>query len=247
MDGSPVYFAVSTPGDDCEAHQAYASTLELPEADTNARALHVIANGPSARGYTFPPDTATLALNGALGLFTAHNKAPTYWAACDSQALVADLLPKRLPTQTKYLVASRCHESVFTRLRDRDVRLWHIGDPPGPRIIPTAISVTLSSLILMCRLGYRVFDIWGWDCCFDGEEHHATPSVLPTTPERHRIEVLTPGEPSEWYDSNPSWCVEFEAAKNVLPHLEQWCGAEFRIHGKSLVSAILPRYAAPCG
>jgi hypothetical protein len=174
-----VAFEILVPcnGDELAANIAHALSLGLPEFDdAPLKTLSVIANGPSATLYDFDAPGPTLALNGALKLFTDRGKAPTYWACCDPQALVADFLTDP-PMSTIYLVASKCHPLVFQMLQGRDVRLWHIDDHPmvkeGHRAVSVASSVTLCAMTLMSRFGFRHFETYGWDACFYGTEHHA--------------------------------------------------------------------------
>ena len=251
MDGlSPIEFEVSTPLSDevCLEHIQHALSLGLPEIDINDRRLNIVANGPSARGFFKEKrDGDSMALNGALGLFLEYDRVPTYWAACDPQAELADFL-RVAPKLTKYIVASKCHPGVFERLRNHDVRLWHINDAeiPGKRRVPCAVSITICAMQLAHRLGYHYIDMWGWDCCFSGKtleevgDHHAGKGDLSTTPQAIEIEIEGV---EERYISNPTWACEFNDAQGVLPVL-RWCGAEIAIHGRSLVSAIIPEFAA---
>lgn len=171
-------FALQTPVVDelCRAQVASSLRRDLPDAICR-RGLTVIANGPTAREVDLRMIQGdTLALNGALALFLKEGLAPTYWACCDPQALVADFLPYDPPTGTIYLVASKCHASVFEKLKGRDVRLWHIPDYPaeGRSHSVQASSVTISASWLMHHMGYTDFDYWGWDGCYFGSMHHAT-------------------------------------------------------------------------
>lgn len=176
---APVQFQVETPcQDEVPGNIEHALSLGLPEADGEPlKHLTVIANGPSARDA--PLDGETLALNGAGKLFFNSGRVPTYWAACDPQRdKVLAFFDVPLSKETIYLIASKCHPDVFKRLEGYDVRLWHISDykiPPPGRPVATASSVTLTALTLMRRLGYREFDIYGWDGCYgESGEHHAT-------------------------------------------------------------------------
>lgn len=172
-----VIFDVHTPvPGDVPNHIMHALSLGLPEADQEPiKRLTIIANGPSAREA--PLFGETLALNGAIKLFPKGHH-PTYWAACDPQRdHILNCLNIPLSQHTTYFVASKCHPDVFKRLEGFDVRLWHINDytyPEGIRPVPTAVSVTLTSMSLMRRLGYRAFDVWGWDACYINGEHHAS-------------------------------------------------------------------------
>ena len=180
MQLSPVQFEVQTPCvDDVPKHIEHAMSLGLPEADGEPlRRLTIIANGPSAKDA--PLDGDTLALNGALKLFFNTGRVPTYWAACDPQRdYVLSFLDVPLSKETIYLVGSKCHPDVFKRLEGFDVRIWHINDYPIPepgRPVKTASTVTLTAMTLMRRLGYRHFDLWGWDGCYGMDDsHHAVP------------------------------------------------------------------------
>lgn len=177
MQFAPVQFAVETPcRDEVPSNIEHALSLGLPEADgDDLKRLTIIANGPSA--LQAPLGGETLALNGALALFMNTQRAPTYWAACDPQRdLVLNFLDIPLSEETIYFVGSKCHPDVFKRLEGYDVRLWHISDYPTPkpvRRVSTASTVTIVAMGLMRRLGYRAFDIWGWDACYgpNGEQH----------------------------------------------------------------------------
>lgn len=236
----PIEFKISTPELDFGSHIAHALGLGLGEADYREKTLHLFANGPSACSASLSVRGDTMAVNGALELFTAQALAPTWWIACDPQALVADFL-EEMPRATIYLAASKCHPDVFERLKDRTVRLWHVNDHPvpGKRQVPCAVSVTLCALMLAHRLGYRTIHTYGWDCCYDGERHHAASGMLSNTPGRVWIGV---GDDDEAFETNPTWACEFQDARGILPVL-RWCGTDVIIHGRSLVGAILHEYA----
>lgn len=253
MDGAgPIEFSVSTPASDDELREniAHALSLGLREADSAIKHLNILANGPSARNVrlgTLKGDS--MALNNSLKLFTDEGGSPTYWIGCDPQKELAQFVTGGLswnnpPEKTIYLVASKCHPRVFEALRQRDVRLWHVNDIaiPGKRQVPCAVSVTICAMLLAGRLGYRTIDVYGWDCCYDGDRDHAAPTRLPATAQRIQIEV---GEPpnASYFVSNPTWACEVNDAKGVLPVL-RWCGTDVKIHGRSMVTAILPEFAA---
>lgn len=240
-DGSPITFDIQTPKLDVQANVDYALGLGLPEIDVAQKHLTLIANGPSARHLDLSKVTGdTMAINGALELFSGA--APTYWIACDPQALVANFVTDA-PASTIYLIASKCHPLVFERLRHHDVRVWHVSDVPIPdkRQVPCAVSVTLCALLLAQRLGYRTIDVYGWDCCFDGEAHHAGPGGLSSSPQR--IEMTVESDPPEVYESNPTWAAEVNDAAGILPVL-RWVGCDVRIHGRSLVAGVCRDFAA---
>jgi len=163
------------PDEVCNRHIADSLRLGLPEA-VERRKLTIIAGGPSAAKVDlWSIDGPTLALNSALRLFVKQGLSPTYFAACDPQMEVADLIPDWVPENTTYLIASKCHPKVFRKLKHRDVRVWHMRDYDAHdrSRIALCCSVTLTATWLMHRLGYTDFEYWGWDGCFMDGKHHA--------------------------------------------------------------------------
>lgn len=227
MGGAEISFDLKTPLNTrtLKRHIRHALGLGLPEAIGEAETLTIIATGPSARQLP-KIHGPTLAVNGALSLIAE----PTYYAACDPQALVARFLtdPPRLTT---YYIASKCHPDVFRALRDRDVRLWHVNDlvPDG---VGCASSITVTALNLMVRMGWRRFEVYGWDCCYgpDGS-HHASDQGAP---EQARVNIEI-GQ--RVFHTNTTWAAEAQDAIHVIAMLE-FLGVEVVIHGDSMIEAI---------
>lgn len=235
MDGDlHIVRQVAVPVVDAQTIQAQIEAnlgLGLPEADAEPiKRLTIVANGPSAAHA--PLDGPTLALNGALSLFTRQGLWPTYWAACDPQALVADFVDSA-PVETTYLVASKCHPSVFARLAGLDVRLWHIDDHDvqGRPAVKVATSVTSCVLGLMRRMGYRAFDIYGWDCCYTGRRHHASCDEDAPASERD-VTVEVDGR---LFSTQHAWALEATEAEFILASSD----FDATIHGDGLVRALV--------
>lgn len=226
--------------DVCAAQVHAALARNLPEA-IERRPLVVVANGPSARLAPLDTRLPTLAFNGALRLFTDRGLAPTYWAACDPQALVADFLPPHPPKSTTYLVASKCHPYVFDRLAARRVHLWHLPDYPAPGGLHQALcpSVTLSGLWLARSLGFTDFDIYGWDCCFDSDASHAGDGspVGETIALNYGGEIL--GDDvigGRNFPTTPTWIAESNAAGQFF-QLARYFDLRVTIHGDGMIRA----------
>lgn len=91
----------------------------------------------------------------------------------------------------RYLVASQCHPSVFDALEGCDVTIFHVDvnmndDEPSQarqllddyyfgqwKLVTGGTTVTLISLMLLRGLGFKWFDMYGFDSCFLYGEHHA--------------------------------------------------------------------------
>lgn len=224
MAGEVIEFDLKTPLNETtiREHIAHANGLGLSSSLGADATLTVIAGGPSARDA--PQDGTVLALNGAIRLCPSAK----FFAACDPQALVADFL--RLPPRgTQYHIASKCHPDVFKTLQHRDVRLWHVADyVPGG--IPTAPSITLTALNLFFRMGWRRFEVYGWDGHFLNGLDHASPQ--PFKADLIDIEV---GE--RLFHTTTTWAAEAQDAAYLLP-IYEFLGAEITIHGDSMIKAI---------
>lgn len=220
-----VSFALKTPLDEetIRGHIAAAKARNLRPAIEPGETLAIIAGGPSAS--LAPQDGTTLALNAGLSICT---RPPTFYAACDPQEIVADFLTNP-PSETTYYIASKCHPKVFDALEGRDVRLWDIADyvPGGVSCAP---SITLTALLLFFRLGWRRFEVYGWDGCFRGEQHH-----VGNQPHAGDTITLEVGERS--FTTTTTWAQEAEDALYLLAIME-FMGAEITIHGDAMVQAI---------
>lgn len=229
-----VNFDIRTPGDEATLLEQIRRTnaLGLPVAGSETKTLRIIASGPSARDA--PLDGPTLALNGAIDLFFNTGRSPTYWAGCDPQALLADLLPDNPPMETAYLVASKCHPRVFEKLKGRDVRPFHVNDlVKEGRTVPCASSITSTAFALMLQLGWSKFDVWGWDCCFDGDQHHVGEQAY------HFPETVTIECDGVPFKTTRSWAVEAEDFANKLKPIYDYLGIEITLNGDGYVKAYL--------
>ncbi len=228
---SEVVFELQTPLDEptIRKHIRQALALGLPEAIGQPDTLTIIAGGPSA--LAAPLKGPTLALNGALdAVFRPKGLAPTYYAACDPQAALAKMLTHP-PSGTTYYIASKCHPSVFKALKRRDVRLWHVRDyvPDGVSCAP---SITLTALPLFAALGWRRFEVWGWDCCYKHGRHHAgNQAHAPSATDCN----ITVGD--RVFQTTTTWAAEAQDAIQVLAVLD-WMGIEVAIKGDSMIEAI---------
>lgn len=243
--GNPITFSPKVPVDDegLRANVRHAMSLRLPTLrDFEYRRqghLDVVANGPSAPAYfqPTPKNGPVLALNGALELFNGRRIIPDYWAACDPQELVTDRFLRCAPYDVTYLIASKCHPSVFERMSDRNVILWHVGEPATRAlfdhhdiVIPASSSITSTSFELMTHLGFRRFETWGWDGCYMDGQGHAVPQ--PEAPSRVEITVH-----DRVYETSPVWALECDDIANRL------VGFPFpiHIHGDGFFADMLSR------
>ncbi len=229
--GEPINFKIRTPLNDeaIREHIRQAHTLGLQPALHRPPALTIVAGGPSA--LDAPLEGPTLALNGALAaVFNPEGLTPTYYAACDPQQHLADML-RNPPEETIYYIASKCHPDVFAALKHRDVRIWDVGTHiPGG--IASACSITLTALNLFTQLGYRDYDVWGWDACYQDGRHHAGDQPHIGSEHDRWIEI---GD--QTFHTTTTWAWEAETAIQLLPVL-QVVGTKVTIHGSGMMRAL---------
>ena len=102
----------------------------------------------------------------------------------------------------KYFISSQCHPSVFDKLKDYKVWIWHVaGDENydllkqqyGEEYFPVmgGSTVSLRALHLLRLLGFHKFDIYGFDSCIIGS-HHAYDQ--PENDDEEEIDVLVGGK-----------------------------------------------------
>lgn len=242
----PVSFQIATPGDDFSvlSQMASADVRYLPEA-APLKSVTMVASGPSTAqdGRLWArlrkrPETVSVALNGALGLFLKRGLKPTYWCACDPQRdQVLAFLPDEPPEGVIYLLASKVHPDVFERLTGRDVRIWRIDDHhrfDGKLFAPCAVSVTLVAQSLFRFMGFHRFEMHGWDCCYLGDKHHASDQPAPS--DEYRCHPLKVGE--VFYQLTGPWLAEIHDAIIQTRNLRTM-GYEVAVHGPGAIGAAL--------
>lgn len=236
MYGVVAGYDLVTPGDGdmLRLHVQHALSLGLPELVSGpdaASPIKIIANGPSALGADLGGDT--LAVNGALGVFTRKGLAPTFWAACDPQELVADFLAEA-PADTTYLVASKCHPAVFEALQGRNVLLWHLAERPyidllvGREAIFPFCTITLCALELANMLGRRSIDVYGWDGCYIGNQHHAIDQA-------DGKDIVTLSVGPRLFATTNSWLFEGHSAVGYFDATSP----DVRVHGPGMFAELL--------
>ncbi len=223
----------------CLAQIASSLKRGIPEA-LSRLSLTVIANGPSARNVDLKSIKGhTLALNGAINLFLEQGVTPTYWAACDPQECVADMLPDSPPKNITYLVASKCHPRVFEKLKGCYVQLWHVKDHAAEdkaRVV-LASSITICATWLMHRLGFTDFEFYGWDGCFMDGRHHASGNADWGAPPLHINYggVIDNGEVigGRTFATTRTWAAEGEGAVQFF-QLAEYFDINVKIHGDGM-------------
>lgn len=213
--------------------QRFEPTSEVLSSDPIA----VVAYGPSLA------DTWTelrnfkhiITCSGAHRFLLAHDIVPTHHVESDPRIHKADMLGEP-DKRVEYLVASICHPRYFYKLRDCNVKLWHLlfqdrriynlvdkgewlltgGNTVGPRAIKIARL-----------LGFTNLHMFG----FDGSGKHAASHLNPP-PERKYRECHYHGK-------------TFQTTEHLFTHVELLFqdlnyipDATFEFHGEGLIQEI---------
>jgi hypothetical protein len=178
------------------ANMRSAIARGLPQA-TECRAhgltLSVAGGGPSLADTYRELDGWICAVNGSLRWLLEHEPNPQAPYACgvmDAGAHIAGMIVA--DPCVRYYVASICDPAVFDKLKDCDVRLWHVSpdsteNPDGVKAIldeayPSrwhtiggGCTMGLRWLNLGYFLGFRRFKLHGMDSSFRSGSTHAYP------------------------------------------------------------------------
>ena len=141
--------------------------------------LSVAAGGPSLAD-TYQRLTGQIAaVNGSCGWLINRGVIPDLCAVMDPGEHMAGVIAA--DRRVRYFIASSCDPSVFDKLKDCDVTLWHPTGFPGVRqalpadtlMVGGGCTMGLRWLSLGYTLGFRRFDLHGMDSSFRGEATHA--------------------------------------------------------------------------
>ena len=181
-----------------------------------------------------------------------HGMAPDYWTCCDPQECVTDFVPIDAPSETTYLLATKCPDSLFQQLRTHRVRTWRLDDldvQPGSFAMPTAVSITLVTMNLARMMGFHRFEVYGWDCCYLDGEHHASAQPEPEQPIDFTIEHHGPDAVAALYQSHQAlydrhfkvcgaWIAELNDAR-IQANNYRVMGYTLNVHGPGAVASLL--------
>ena len=163
---------------------------------------------------------------------------PTMHIECDPMKTQIDNYKRTLDGFT-YLLASRCHRSMFQKLRDNDVRLWHMWEQDlgkeiykGEPAFICGATVVLAAVPIALSLGYKHFHFFGFDSSFESDEqHHAYPQHEYAQMMTARVGDATHGKD---FRTTATWigqAQQFEEMQNNWGHL-----FKVTIYGNSMMS-----------
>lgn len=148
---------------------------------------------------------------------------------------------------TTYLIASRCHPSVRTKLRRNRLLLWHAlcGEKEQREVekydhkdngvfIPGGACVGIRAITVMHTLGFRDFSIHGFDCSFEPENEWA--GVHPGSRKTDFVNVRSNGR---IFTTSPVYTIY---ARQFIEMTRRLNDSSFHLHGDGLLQTMFGLY-----
>lgn len=163
----------------------------------------LLCGGPSLKGSL--PDIKRLVkrqgykiatVNGTYQWALDNKLKPSVFAMLDSRECNARFLSTPVDG-CKYVIASHCHPSVFDMVKDNEVYVWHTASERDMPLldkyyfkrwvrVPGGSTIGSRMIFMLYLLGVRTIRVYGMDCCYAGNDHHAY-----TQPENDSERVYT--------------------------------------------------------
>lgn len=159
---------------------ALGRNLPLPQlCRPHGRTLSVAGGGPSLGDTWRSLDGVIVTANAGLGFLLSKGITPWACGLLDARPHIADLIEPH--PDVFYFVASTCHPSVFDKLKNSKVVLWHASGAPGisqalpagTPMIGGGTTMGIRWLNLGYYMGFRRFEMHGLDSSYRGAQTHA--------------------------------------------------------------------------
>lgn len=182
-------------------------------------------------------------LNGSYHWCIEHGIKPDTQIVMDARASNARFVSPAVPG-CRYVLASQCSPETWAAVADRpDVWVWHAvvakDDPISAFLtdyyrghwfgVGGGTTVATRALMLLRMAGYVRFDLFGVDCCWMGDTHHAMPQPENDRDSRMTIRV---GDAER-----PETMREFQVAPWHLKQFEDFC-AVLKLNGQNLIATV---------
>lgn len=206
----------------------------------------LVGAGPSIETTLDEMEGDICAINSAIGFLLDHGKVPKWAMLWDASPLVANFAVPH--PEVTYLVASRCHQSVFERLKDCKVIVWHAaGDHDIIKVmnkpeviakqkveeplIPGGSAGITRGIFVMTALGYTEVHIFGADSSYSSLGNtHVRGSLVP----EKDMMIAIGNSPPQWFRTTPEWAAQVEEYKAIYVMSTQQ-GIKLEVHGEGML------------
>lgn len=165
----------------------------LPEfeiARKHNRTAAICAGGPSLDPSKIPADAVVFCVKSAHDKLIEAGVIPWACVLLDPRAHVADFVENPHP-DIRYFVASMCDPTTFDALKGHKVWVYHAlvgaGEDKvlsGRKLLAGGCSAGVRAISLAHALGFRSFELFGFDLCYRDESETST-----LAPEKIRVNI----------------------------------------------------------
>jgi uncharacterized Rossmann fold enzyme len=219
---------------------------QVKEAQTaKSGAILLVASAPSVKGQLElikkmkAAGSPIVAIKGAHDWLIDNGVTPDYALAIDPQEhRIAFYKPQ--PT-VHYMIASQCHPAMFDNLDGCQVTLWHPyvkkgqDRPKNCMLIGGGTTSGLRAISLFYVLGYRQFELFGFDSCNDGELLRVNGDGLKDGDKLIEVSIEPQGET---FYCNTAMALQAEHFQTYYDYLPD---ATFNAYGRGLIQAIIKK------
>lgn len=243
--------------------RGYTRLNEFIESQSGS--ISVCGFAPSLRETWRHLTGDVMACNRAHDFLIDQGVVPKWCLLMDPLEVVAEMVTPH--EEVTYLVASRCHESVFEKLRGAKVVVWHAaGDRPIIPLLekhgvmePTVNGGTATvtrGMVLAVAMGYTDIHIFGADSSFaEGSDTHLKKSLVEERPMQVMVDgrlFQTTGWMTLQVEDIRILCPELTATGNrftfygqgLLQHVAKTLGYDVKEYHEELAAHFGPDFAA---
>jgi uncharacterized Rossmann fold enzyme len=228
---------------DAAIARGYPQVKEAQPAQSGA--ILLVASAPSVKGQLElikkmkAAGSPIVAIKGAHDWLIDNGVIPDYALAIDPQEhRIAFYKPQ---PNVHYMIASQCHPAMFDNLDGCQVTLWHPyvkrgqDRPKNCMLIGGGTTSGLRAISLFYVLGYRQFELFGFDSCNDGEVLRVNGEGLKDGDKLIEVKIDLQGET---FYCNTAMALQAEHFQTYYDYLPD---ATFNGHGYGLIQAIIKK------
>jgi uncharacterized Rossmann fold enzyme len=228
---------------DAAIARGYPQIKEAQPAKTGA--ILLVASAPSVKGQLElikkmkAVGSPIVAIKGAHDWLIDNGVIPDYALAIDPQEhRIAFYKPQ---PSVHYMIASQCHPAMFDNLDGYQVTLWHPyvkkgqDRPKNCMLIGGGTTSGLRAISLFYVLGYRQFELFGFDSCNDGDLLRINGEGLKEGDKLIEVKIDPQGET---FYCNTAMALQAEHFQTYYDYLPD---ATFNAHGRGLIQAIIKK------
>jgi uncharacterized Rossmann fold enzyme len=228
---------------DAAIARGYPQIKEAQPAKSGA--ILLVASAPSVKGQLElikkmkAAGSPIVAIKGAHDWLIDNGVMPDYALAIDPQEHRIAFYKRQ--SNVHYMIASQCHPAMFDNLDGYQVTLWHPyvkkgqDRPKNCMLIGGGTTSGLRAISLFYVLGYRQFELFGFDSCNDGELLRVNGEGLKEGDKLIEVKIDPQGET---FYCNTAMALQAEHFQTYYDYLPD---ATFNGHGRGLIQAIIKK------